>query len=85
MTLYLPNVSSQSDAHRALGPLRRYLNAKLNIGLSVEPYSEPDKARLSMTIMGYKLTGVEQETDQLINWVEHSIDGQSLATELEWL
>lgn len=85
MALYVPNIHSQSDLHRAFGVLRQQLKGQVNIALSLEPYIEPDKARLAITVIGYQKTDVEQESNRLVEWVERSIDGQTLATELVWL
>jgi hypothetical protein len=85
MALYVPNVASNTELHRAMGVLRAYLKGQVNIALSVEPYREIDKARLAITVMGFQKTEVEQESERLVDWIESSVDGQTLATELAWL
>lgn len=85
MALYVPNVASNTELYRAMGVLRAYLKGHVNIALSVEPYTEIDKARLAITVIGFQKTEVEQESERLVDWIERSVDGQTLATELVWL
>ncbi|MFQ3262096.1 MAG: hypothetical protein ACI9E9_002006 [Reinekea sp.] len=85
MALYVPNVANSTELHRAMGVLRAYLKGQVNIALSIEPYVEIDKARIAITVIGFQKTDVEQESERLIEWIERTVDGQTLATECVWL
>lgn len=83
--MYLPDVQSEADIHRALGALKRYCKNQVNIALAIEPFSDTDRGGFSITVIGTDKHAVEQESDRLITWIETEITGQSLETEVSWL
>jgi len=83
--MYLPNVSSTSELHKALGHLRRYCKEQQNVALSIESYGEADRGQFSLLIVGSDKSNVEQESERLLTWIESHIEGQGLTTEVTWL
>ncbi len=83
--MYLPNVSSTSDLHRALGPLKRFCKEQDNIALSIESFDTNDRGQFSLIVAGNDKRNVEQESEHLLAWIESRINGQSLASNITWL
>lgn len=83
--MYLPNVTSTSELMRAIAPLKRYCNEQSNIALAVEPFEDTDRGRFSLVVTGTERTDVEQESDNLLRWIETKINGQTLVSEVIWL
>lgn len=85
LELYVPNVKSNTDIHKGLAPLRRRVKDQQNIALAIEPYDFPDRAKLALTVMGFVQRDVEQESEHLIDWIERTIEGQTLKTLANWV
>ncbi|MBU2863992.1 hypothetical protein KO489_09085 [Reinekea forsetii] len=85
LQLYMPNIGSQADVQKGLGLLKHYLKGQQQVACSVAPYQEPDRVSLALTITGYQKTNVEQESQRLLEWIESSLEGQTLSSQMVWL
>jgi len=83
--MYLPNVASETELIRALGPLKRLCKNRLSIALAIEHFTDSDRGRFSIIVTGTEKTVVEHESDQLLDWIESQIQGQSLSIDVNWL
>lgn len=85
LEFYLPNVMSHSDIHRGLAPLRRRVKEQQNMALCIEPFDLPDRAKVALTVIGFEQRDVQQESEHLLEWIERTIEGQTLKTEVNWV
>lgn len=82
---YLPHTNSDAQLHKALAPLKRYCRESSGIGFTVEPFDSVDRCRLAFVLIGQSKTGVEKDSERLLQWMEMNLAGQSLHVEQYWL